>query len=112
METTLVVASYKAWKVSIITLEESSVVSLTLNNTHIAYADNSYEVLSSCPADVAANLRKQLIENEIAKAGDISKYKEQVYKNQLKYGVNCYSYLDVDTLQAFAELGIYLSNKV
>jgi hypothetical protein len=112
MESVIVVASHKNWKVSTLVLEESSVASLTHDDVQIAYADNAYDVLSSCPENIAVNLRSQLIQHEIDKAGGITKYKEQVYKNQLKYGVNCYNYLDVETLRAFAEAGIYLSNKV
>jgi hypothetical protein len=107
-----VVASYKNWTVSIADIEESSIAQLSSGGKIIASAEGAYSVLVDCPVDVADKLRQQLIDDEIAQAGGIEKYKELVYKNQLKYGVQCYNYLDVDTLKAFAVMGIYLSNRL
>ena len=112
MEAARVVASYKNWMISIVSMEESSIAQLLADGKIITSAEGAYDVLTDCPPEIAGKLRIQLIEDEIAQAGGITQYKELVYKNQLKYGVQCYSYLDTDTLKAFAELGIYLSNRV
>lgn len=112
MEDVQIVASYKNWSVSLIVQEESSVSQLKSGNNVIAYADHTYELLLNCPPDIAVELRKLLIDYEIKAAGGISSFREQVYNNQLTYGVGCYNYLDTDTLRAFAELDIYLSHKI
>jgi hypothetical protein len=112
MEVATTAASYKNWTISIATLEESSVINLIQSGVVVANSDSAYSLLSNCPVDVADNLRTQLVQREITLVGGVDKFRSQAYSNQLKYGTSCYDYLDTDTLQAFAKLGIYLSHKV
>lgn len=106
------IASYKNWAILIDTLEDSVRTVLLGDGRVVAIAENTFDLLKECSESVAKELRSQLIQNEINKLGGITKYKELVYQNQLKYGTSCYDYLDTETLRAYAELGIYLSSKL
>lgn len=106
------IASYKNWVILIDTLEDSVRTVLQSDGRVVATAENTFDLLKECSESAAKELRSQLIQNEINELGGITKYKELVYQNQLKYGTSCYDYLDTETLRAYAELGIYLSSKL
>jgi hypothetical protein len=109
-----IVASYKNWAIAVDVLEESdSVLTVLLSNGKVvAASESTFDLLKECSENVAKELRMQLIQRDIAEYGGAAKYKEVVYQNQLKYGTSCYDELDVETLRAYAELGIYLSSKL
>ncbi len=111
-----IAASYKNWEIVVDVLEDfvsDSVLALLRSDGRVVSSSESFtELLKACPENVAKELRAQLIQREIAELGGIAKYKELVYENQLKYGTNCYDYMDAETLRAYAALGIYLSSKL
>ena len=107
-----VIASFKSWIISTDALEDSAQAGLQGDGKVVATAETAFELLKECSTEVAEQLRVQLIQREIAELGGIAKYKELVYENQLKYGTNCYDYMDAETLRAYAALGIYLSSKL
>lgn len=106
------IASYKRWSIVVELQDENSIAVLQSDGRATATAESAFDLLKECSEDVAEKLRSQLIESEITQSGGITKYKELVYQNRLKYGVGCYDYLDTDTLKAYAALGVYLSDRL
>jgi len=103
-----IIASASGWVLTTIVEDYTGIAELSFNGKFISSSQDTFALIKKCPLNIAKVLRKQLVILELQIRGGANSVQNDINNLQLKYGSYVLNFYDIETIEAFKEMGVYL----